>query len=158
MKCSTLRALLCSLVIVGGAVQSVFAEDGAALFSSHCVACHQAGGVGAPGLAPSLAGTLGTRISTGAGRDYLTQVLITGLNGPIKSQGQNFNGFMPSFAQLSDSDLAAVLNDVLKEFNSQAKPAGYKPLTAEEFATARQKKLTVGAVRTLRVQSEPEGR
>lgn len=158
MKRSAFRAVLYFLVIVGGACQAVFAEDGAAIFSSNCVACHQAGGVGAPGLAPSLAGTLGSRIAGKDGREYLAQILITGFNGPIKSRGQDFNGFMPSFAQLPDADLAAVLNHVLKEFNGQDLPAEYKPLTPEEFTIARQKKLAIGAVRMLRVKSEPEAR
>jgi mono/diheme cytochrome c family protein len=147
-------ALLAILLTGAGAAR---AADGAALFATHCVACHQAGGVGTPGLAPALAGDLGRRAALPAGRDYLVQVMLAGLNGPIQSDGQAYNGFMPSFARLSDAELAALLNHVVLELNAQALPAGYQPLGAAEVAAARNKQLGAGAVHSLRARSEAEG-
>ena len=59
---------------------AAFAEArGAVLFEQHCAACHQAKGEGTPGLAPRIAGTLGKRASSEAGRAYLAQLLIDGM-------------------------------------------------------------------------------
>jgi mono/diheme cytochrome c family protein len=143
--------LACALL---AAAPGVGAADGEALFAQHCAACHQTNGGGTPGLAPALAGTLGARATKPAGRDYLVQVLLSGLNGPITSQGQPFNGFMPAFTQLPDAELAAVLNHVLGEFNGATLAAGHVPLSEGELAAARRGKRSPGAVRNSRAMSD----
>ena len=145
--------LLACVLLLGAPV--ALAAEGAAVFTAHCAACHQANAGGTPGLAPALAGTLGARAAKPAGREYLMQVLLSGLNGPISSQGQQFNGFMPAFAQLSDAELAAVLNHVLGEFNRDTLAPGFQPLSEAELAAARRDKRATGVVRSLRARSEP---
>lgn len=144
-------ALLAGLLL---AAPLALADDGPAIFAARCAACHQADAAGTPGLAPSLASTLGARAARPAGRAYLMQVLLAGMNGPISSQGQQFNGFMPAFGELSDAELAAVLNHVLQQFNGAQLAPGFAPLTAAELASARHAKASVGAARALRAQSE----
>lgn len=110
------------------------AADGAALFAQHCAACHQADGSGTVGLAPSLKGEHWAKL--GADRSYLPTVLVHGLAGPIKVNGQNFVGVMPPFgAQLDDAVLAAIATH-LRGLQGAKDEAAY---TADEVAAARKR-------------------
>lgn len=108
------------------------APDGKALFTANCAACHNADASGIAGVAPPLAGALRERLATPAGQAYLANVVVHGLAGPIESQGQSYNGIMPSFATLPDDDLAAVLA-WLGTQNGEAAPS----VGAELLAKAR---------------------
>jgi len=120
------------------------AADGSKLYETHCVACHQPDGNGAEGLAPPLAGVLAKRAQSVSGREYLAQVLVSGMIGTITSRGVKYNGNMPA-APLSDEELAAVMGHVLATFNNVS-----QPLPVELFSAARSKALTPSAVRQLR--------
>src|SRR5216684_3244680 len=44
------------------------------------------------------------------GKRYLAQILISGMIGPIDTEGHQFNGMMPSFrADLSDTEIGSQL-------------------------------------------------
>ena len=118
--------------------------DGARLYEAHCVACHQPDGNGTEGLAPPLAGVLVKRAQSASGREYLAQVLVSGMVGNITSRGVKYNGNMPA-ATLSDVELAEVMAYVLATFNKVL-----QPLPAELFGAARSKALTPSAVRQQR--------
>lgn len=119
--------------------------DGAALYATHCVACHQPDGNGAEGLAPPLAGVLEKRARVAEGREYLAQVVVSGMVGGIKSRGVKYNGNMPSAAALSDDELSAVMGYVLSSFNASS-----LQMPAALFASARSKALQPTAVRLQR--------
>ena len=89
----------------------------------HCSGCHLPNGESAPPEVPSLRDQLGAIASSSVGRDYLARV--------------------PGAAQtpLSDSELAEVLNWVLREFNAQSLSESFVPLTASEVAQSRQNVL-----------------
>lgn len=142
-----MRTLLASLLCA--AALPAVAADGAAVFATHCVMCHQPGGTGLPGIAPPLAGTLGERLQV-AGRGYLPRVVTHGMVGPITVQGTRYTGSMPSFAQLPDADLAAVLNHVVGSFNAGTLPDTHQPYTAADLAEARAEQLAPHQVRKLR--------
>jgi mono/diheme cytochrome c family protein len=94
------------------------ADSGAAIFAANCALCHGADGAGAPGVAPALAGTLAGYTQSQSGRQYLSQILMSGMVGAIQTQGHRFSGLMPSFSdRLSNEDAAAVLAYVLGHFN-----------------------------------------
>jgi cytochrome c553 len=112
------------MVLASGSLQ---AADGAKLYEAHCVACHQPDGNGAEGLAPPLAGVLAKRAQSTSGREYLAQVLVSGMIGTITSRGVKYNGNMPA-APLSDEELVAVMGHVLATFNGVS-----QPLPAELF-------------------------
>jgi mono/diheme cytochrome c family protein len=118
--------------------------DGARLYETHCVACHQPDGNGSEGLAPPLAGVLAKRAQSPNGREYLAQVLVSGMVGNITSRGIKYNGNMPA-ATLSDEELAAVMGYVLTTFNAVS-----QHMPAELFGAARGKALTPSAVRQQR--------
>ena len=99
-----MRALLLAWILPLTALAQQ--PDGAALFSQHCAACHQADGSGTVGLAPALKGDHWAKL--GGDRGYLPMVLVHGLSGPIRVGGQTFVGSMPAFGQLDDAALAAL--------------------------------------------------
>lgn len=132
------------------------AEDGKAIYDAHCAACHQPDGGGALGLAPPLQGTLGKRLATPAGRQYVPGVVLSGLAGKLVSKGVTYTGVMPSWQQLSDAELAAVVNHVLTTFNTAELPPGHQPLSAETFTQLREKKPTAKDLRAWRAESEPK--
>lgn len=122
------------------------AADGAKLYEAHCMACHQPDGNGAEGLAPPLAGVLAKRAQSTNGREYLAQVLVSGMIGKITSRGVKYDGAMPA-ATLSDEELAAVMGYVLTTFNGVS-----QPMPLELFAAARARALTPTAVRQQRAR------
>jgi mono/diheme cytochrome c family protein len=148
-----MKRLLCSLLLAAAGGSAV-AEDGKALYDTHCAGCHQPDGAGAVGLAPPLAGTLGQRLAVPAGRQYLTGIVISGLAGKMESKGVVYEGLMPSWQQLSDGELAAVLNYVLSSFNAAELPAGFTPIDAGELAAPRAKKPTAKELRAWRAASQ----
>ena len=100
-------ALAAALAACSG---SAFAQSdavaGQAFFDKNCAACHQPGGSGLAGIAPSLAGTLAPLLARDEGRQYVVQVMVHGLSGKIVSQQQVFNLAMPPQPMFSDAELA----------------------------------------------------
>ena len=98
--------------------------DGAAIFASLCVACHQATGLGLPGVFPPLVASewvLGKDTTTAA-------ILLHGINGALTVKGVAYKGAMPAFKdQLSDEQIAAVLSHVRSQWGNAA--AAVKPET-----------------------------
>jgi mono/diheme cytochrome c family protein len=142
IKAHRAAVLLAAALLAGAA-----APDGATIFAGRCTPCHQANAEGADGLAPSLAGTLKAYLATDDGRKYLSQILVSGMAGRIESQGRVVVGMMPNFrADLSDADIASVLNYVLVHFNG----ASGAPMTASDVAAARAASPTPTDTRKLR--------
>jgi hypothetical protein len=90
----------------------------------HCAGCHLPQGKGVPPEVPTLVGSLGRIAASEEGRDYIARV-------PGASQ-----------APISDAQLAAVLNWVLLEFNSETLPESFRPLTAREVGKSRSRVLS----------------
>ncbi len=152
-------AMAC-LFALGIAVRPAFAanELGQALFKERCVLCHQEDAQGAAGVAPPLAGTLANYLRSADGKRYLAQILVSGMIGPIDTQGHKFNGMMPSFrAELSDVQIAAVINYVLGTFNAVGDTEAARPIAPEDVAAASAANPVATATRTLRqsLQSSP---
>ncbi|TPQ38002.1 cytochrome C [Cupriavidus pinatubonensis] len=89
-----------------------------------CMGCHGPEGEGVPDIIPPLRKALGRFVQTPAGRDFIVRV-------PGASN-----------SALSDSELAAVTNMMLRRFNSETAPPGLKPYTAEEVAQHRRPVLS----------------
>jgi mono/diheme cytochrome c family protein len=96
--------------------QALF-ETGKQVYSTLCVACHQPNGQGMDGLAPSLVDSdwvLGNP-------DILPKIVIHGLTGPIKVNGQSWSLEMPPLgAALSDEQVAGVLTYIRREWEHTA--------------------------------------
>lgn len=141
-------------ILIACAAGLAAAQDGKAVYDANCAACHQPDGAGALGLAPPLAGTLGKRMAVAEGRKYLPGIVIAGLAGKMESKGVLYEGIMPNWQQLSDGELAAVLNHVLTTFNAAELPADFKVIEADELAAARAKKPTAKELRGWRAASQ----
>jgi mono/diheme cytochrome c family protein len=107
------------------------------VFTARCAVCHQASGTGVAGVYPPLANSVGRYLRVPAGREYLVHVVSFGLMGPIAVHGQTYAGVMQAWTQLSDDDIAQVLNHVLTDFNKDLLPKDFKPLTADEVKRLR---------------------
>jgi mono/diheme cytochrome c family protein len=142
----SVRQLAVALAALVAAAAAHAGPDGAALFAANCAACHQPDASGTIGLAPPLKGEHWARL--GADRGYLPTVLVHGLSGPIKVNGQPFVGNMPAFGALDDATIAAIATH-LRSLQGAASEA---PYTAAEVAAARQSAGSPPQTRLRRVQ------
>lgn len=130
---------------------AVVLPDGGAIYTANCMACHQATGLGIPGVFPPLAGHAPELYRIPGGREYLIKSILYGLLGPITVDGRTYNAPMPAFPRLSDADIAAVLNYILTAWGNEALlPADFAPLTPQEVTALRGLGLTPSDVHTLR--------
>nr|WP_233498294.1 cytochrome c [Meiothermus sp. QL-1] len=112
---------------------------------AQCQGCHQANGAGVPGVFPPLAGHIPEILAVRGGREYLIQVMLYGLQGPITIKGTRYQGVMPAYAQLKDEDIAALLNHISTQWGNRF-PAGQQPFTAAEVRAQRAKTMTAAQV------------
>lgn len=129
-------------MLMGGAL----AQSGAQLFQQNCIFCHGDNGQGRVGAFPPLVGHAPDIIKAG-GREHLINVVLYGLQGSIKVKNNTFNGVMPAFPQLSDEQVANVLNQILTAWgNDKLLPKDHKAITASEVNAARATKQTAQQV------------
>jgi mono/diheme cytochrome c family protein len=122
--------------------------DGAATFLQNCIACHQKGGVGTPGLAPPLVSD--TLKKAGAvQREYVPLVIVHGLSGQIKVKGKIYISAMPPRADFSDDDIAGLANYVLHDLNHLGADK-FKPFVAADIAALRKTTVDHKALRDMR--------
>ena len=141
------------LLALGGVISPALGADelGQKIFKERCVLCHQEDAHGAAGVAPSLVGTLVPYLMSAEGKRYLAQILVSGMIGPIDTEGHKFSGLMPSFrADLSDAEIASTVNYVLGTYNGVSDADATKPITAEAVAAASAANPIATATRTLR--------
>src|SRR5581483_5190375 len=111
-------------------------SDGKAIFQNNCAACHRSDGRGG-GPYPPLAGNPAVIAADSAG---VIQIVLNGRNGPITVNGRQYGGNMPSWRELTDSQIAAVLTYVRSAWGNDA-PA----VSADQVAAARSPQAMSGA-------------
>ncbi len=90
---------------------------GKKVFASICITCHQATGLGVPGVFPPLAGSEWAE----GDEERIIRIVLLGLNGPIKVEGKEFNNAMPGLgASLKDEQIAHALSYVRQEWGNKA--------------------------------------
>lgn len=141
------RAIAVLLLV---ALSRTAGASGSSLFSANCATCHQLSGEGVPGVYPPVKESVGSYVRVPAGRAYLAHVVSFGMTGVISSQGKTYSGFMQPWPQLSDADVADVLNYILLDLNGALLPKGFASFTPEEVKALRAKHLTLAEVRTER--------
>ncbi|WP_404299902.1 c-type cytochrome [Alicycliphilus denitrificans] len=111
------------------------AVDGKAIFAAQCAACHQATGAGLPGVFPPLDGSEWVQ---GDAR-VLANILLHGVTGEITVKGNKYQGAMPSFAQLSDAELAGVASYIRNSWSNKGEALDAKLFEDERKAGAERK-------------------
>jgi mono/diheme cytochrome c family protein len=139
-----LRLLVALMVVL--AMGGIARADGAAIFNSNCVICHQADATGLSGMYPPLADSIGSYVAIPRGRAYLVHVVSFGMTGPIAVHDQIYNGVMYPWPNFTDEDIAQVLNYVLTSFNAKLLPKDFAPLTVEEVKKYRTANTAMGDV------------
>ncbi len=99
------------------AAEQALYEKGKVVYSTLCTACHQPTGTGMDGLAPALVDSdwvLGKP-------EILPRIVLHGLSGPIKVNGQSWSLEMPPLgAALTDEQIAGVLTYIRREWEHTA--------------------------------------
>jgi len=119
--------------------------DGAAVFDDQCSSCHQPDGQGVAKNFPPLAGNR----DLFADRLFPVYVVLNGLVGKIEVKGQGFNGVMPPFDHLSDTEIAAVI-DYLRGAWGNAQLGSLPALESSDVAQVRAKAMTAAEVHAYR--------
>ena len=131
-------AVLAAAVLAAGASKAADGADpGAPIFAEQCASCHDASGAGIAGFGSPLAGPAAARLKAPGGRPYLAQVVVHGIAGVFELDGQRQFAAMPPPVDLTDDQLAAALNYVLRAQNAKALPPDFMPITPAEIAAAR---------------------
>lgn len=99
-------------------VQETKVHPGKAVYDRYCLTCHQADGNGTANMHPPLGP--GSWVEKEPAE--LIAMLMKGLNGKVEVNGQTYNNFMPSQAQLTDEEIADVLSYVRSSFGNQLSP------------------------------------
>lgn len=127
---------LADLAAAPGAKAGAAKADGAAIYAARCAACHQASGLGLPGVFPPLAGSEWVNGKP----ELLASILLHGVQGRITVRGLAFDGVMPAFKdQLDDESLAAVASYARAQWGN----AG-APIPAGTVASVREKTASRG--------------
>lgn len=115
--------------------------DGAAIYASLCVACHQATGIGLPGVFPPLAGSewvLGDD-------ETLIKIVLQGVTGKLTVKGETYSGVMPAFKeQLGDEEVAAVASYLRTQWGNNATAIDAKQVAAAREALSSRKEPFAG--------------
>jgi len=106
-----------------------------AVYDATCALCHQSGGVGLKGQFPRLAGRVDRMAADPEARVYLLETVLFGVSGKIEVDGASIVGVMPSFASLSDDELASVLNYLIRLGGSGSRKV--KAITPSEIRNGR---------------------
>ncbi|WP_299426587.1 c-type cytochrome [uncultured Meiothermus sp.] len=131
-------------------IQAAPTLSGAQVYNN-CVGCHQANGAGLPGVFPPLAGHVPDILAARGGREWLVQVMLYGLQGPITVRGATYNGVMPGYAQFSNAEMAALLNHIATQWGNTL-PPGQGAFSEAEIQAQRGKNLSAQQVLAARQQ------
>lgn len=104
-------------------------QDGAEIYMTRCMSCHQANGAGVPGVFPPLSGS--EWVTEDKGR--LIRIILNGVTGEMEVDGDTYNGAMPPWGSfLDDEDMAALLTYIRTSWDNEA-----SEITPEEVQKVR---------------------
>lgn len=90
-------------------------QDGAEIYLTRCMSCHQMNGGGVPGVFPPLTGTDWV---TGD-EEILIRIILNGMTGEIEVNGMVYTGAMPPWgAFLNDEEMASLLTYIRTEWGN----------------------------------------
>lgn len=139
------KGLVVSLMVLG---LSASLAQGATVYQQ-CQGCHQPTGLGINAVFPPLAKHVPEILAAPTGRQWLIRLMLNGMTGAITVKGVKYNGAMPAYKQLSDQQLADVLNHISTQWGNKF-PAGQRPFTPAEIKAQRATALTGAQVNQAR--------
>lgn len=101
-------------------------KRGEGVYSANCASCHMAAGEGLESVFPPVAKT--TYLKNQA---KVIGIVLNGQEGEITVNGKKYNGAMVGLSQLSDTEIADVINYISNSWGNkypQVKPAQVKAL------------------------------
>lgn len=108
------------------------------IYLTRCTACHQMDGSGIPRNCPPFHGS--PRLAGPS--NELIRLMLLGKHGPLERDGKIYNGIMPSWrADLSDAQVAEVLNHVLTTWTPQPRKVAAEDVAKVRAETANSKLL-----------------
>jgi nitrite reductase (NO-forming) len=107
---------------------------GKSLYSGTCSVCHQDNGSGLPGVFPPLAKS---DYLAAQPKEQIVRIVLNGLNGPVKVNGQDYNSVMPAMSQLRDDEIANILTFVRASWGNSGERIRTEEVTAIRSATPR---------------------
>ncbi|MEP7320090.1 MAG: c-type cytochrome, partial [Panacibacter sp.] len=108
---------------------------GEKIYFTYCVACHQKNGKGDVSRFPPLDSSEWVN----GDKKILINILLNGLEKPIKVKGQPYTGLMPKHSFLSDEDIAQVLTYVRQNFNNTSDSVTAMEVTKQRAAQVGKK-------------------
>jgi nitrite reductase (NO-forming) len=96
--------------------QAEQAAAGKVLYAGTCSVCHQDNGAGLAGVFPPLAASDYLAANS---KEELVRIVLNGLTGPVKVNGQDYNSVMPPMSQLTDDEIANILTYVQTDFGNK---------------------------------------
>jgi mono/diheme cytochrome c family protein len=135
------RRTVADLAAKPAAASGAETVDGKTVFAANCAACHQATGAGIPGVFPPLDGSEWVM----ADRRIVINILLHGIEGEIKVKDTAYKGTMPSFAKLSDAEVAAVATYIRSQWSNKADGVSAGQVADERKAAVRTTPFTNGA-------------
>ena len=103
------------LLLLNAPVGAQDATTGEETYVATCAACHGVDGAGIPGAFPPLADN-----PKAQDPEYVADVIRNGLSGPIDVNGEAYNGAMPAFSNLSDTDIADISAFLATNFQGES--------------------------------------
>ncbi len=116
------RAQKLASITEDGGNTEIVTQDGAALYSTHCQACHQENGEGLPGAFPSLKGS---KVVLDDNPEIMVDIIMNGYN----ARANEGYGPMPavgSLANLTAGEIAAIMNHEKTSWGNEAKKISQK--------------------------------
>jgi mono/diheme cytochrome c family protein len=136
--------IIAGLLIVLMAPMAFAQEDlGEDVYGQNCIGCHQPDGSGLPGNFPPLAGNANVQDAA-----YLEEVIRNGKQGELVVDGVTYDGVMPAFGQLSDEEIAAVI-DYVQNRLGVADGGGESGAPVEEGETFPWNLVMLGSAQTV---------
>lgn len=106
-------------------------DRGKTIYLQRCMACHQADGSGVPRLNPPLDGASAVK---GNDKLKLIRIVIKGMTERVEIDGEYYDNNMSANPDLTDTQIADVLNYIRNSWNNKA-----SLVTAAEVKAARAK-------------------
>ncbi|WP_229655494.1 c-type cytochrome [Pedobacter puniceum] len=91
-------------------------NNGKVVYTQYCAVCHQADGLGVPGLNPPLSKT----VYVLGDQTRLINIVLKGLSEGVEIDGETYSNVMPAMAFLTDQQVADVLTYVRNSFQNKA--------------------------------------